>query len=165
MWGTRKPPSILWLGLFAGATAVVARLGNSATSSPPSPWYRALSKPKDQPASWVSRPVWSTLYGLMALSAFRILRHRPSPRRDRALKLWWLQLALNGAWSPLFFGARKPRLALADLVAMTAALGSYTWLAHKVDRPAAWMMTPYLGWLGYAGYLNAAGIRQSPRLA
>jgi tryptophan-rich sensory protein len=110
-------------------------------------------------------PVWTTLYGLMSVSAYRVFRGPASPERTRALRLWWGQLALNGAWSPLFFGARRPRLALGDLVGLTLGVAEYTASARKVDRAAAWLMAPYLAWLGYAGWLNLGIIRRNPRLA
>ena len=100
----------------------------------------------------------------MSVSAYRVFRRRPSPERSRALSLWWSQLAANAAWTPLFFGARRGRLALADLTGTLAATGAYVNEARKVDRPAAWMMAPYLGWLGYAGYLNASLVLANPRL-
>jgi tryptophan-rich sensory protein len=160
-----KGRSLLWLALFAGATAVAAGLGGKATRRGRGVWYRALSKPPGQPPPQVFGPVWTTLYGLMSVSAYRVFRSPPSPERSRALRVWWTQLALNGAWSPLFFGARRARLALANLVGLTLTVADYTRAAAKVDRPAAWLMAPYLGWLGYAGYLNLGIVRKNPRLA
>jgi tryptophan-rich sensory protein len=152
-----------WLGLFAGATVLAARAG-SRFVRPRSPWYRALSKPAGQPPPWIFGPVWAALYGLMSVSAYRVVRTPRSPERTRALSLWWSQLATNAAWTPLFFGARRGRLALADLAATIVATGAYINEARRVDLPAAWMMTPYLSWLGYAGYLNGALVAKNPRL-
>lgn len=161
-----RPRSLLWLALFAGATAVAAGLGAGSTRRRVrGPWYRALSKPPGQPPPQVFGPVWTTLYGLMSISAYRVFRRPPSRERSRALRLWWGQLALNGAWSPLFFGARRPRLALADLAALSLGVADYTLTARKVDRAAAWLMTPYLGWLGYAGWLNLGIVRRNRWLA
>jgi tryptophan-rich sensory protein len=158
-----KKRSKLWLGLFAGAAILAARAG-SRFVRPRSLWYRALSKPVGQPPPWAFGPVWTTLYGLMSVSAFRVFRTRRSPERTRALALWWSQLAANAAWTPLFFGARRGRLALVDLAATVAATGAYVNEARNVDVPAAWLMAPYLGWLGYAGYLNGALVAKNPRL-
>ncbi len=163
--GSARPRSLLWLALFAGATAVAAGLGAGATRRGRGAWYRALSKPAGQPPPQVFAPVWTTLYGLMSVSAYRVFRQPPSPERSRALRLWWGQLALNGAWSPLFFGARRARLALADLAGLTLGVAEYTASARKVDRAAGWLMAPYLAWLGYAGWLNLGIVRRNPRLA
>ena len=160
-----KPRSLLWLALFGGATALTSGLGAWATGRGRGAWYRALAKPAGQPPRQVFGPVWTTLYGLMSVSAYRVFRAPPSPRRTRAMALWWGQLALNGAWSPLFFGAHRARWALADLTALTGTVAVYTRTAAQVDPAAAWLMAPYLGWLGYAGWLNLGIVRRNPRLA
>lgn len=156
--------SLLALGVYAGATALTALLGAKVTH-PRRLWYRLLSKPPGQPPARVFGPVWTALYGLMTFSAYRVFRTRPSRARSRALRLWWTELALNAAWSPLFFGAHRPRAALADLVGMTAVAARYARVARSVDRAAAWSMAPYLGWLGYATYLNGAIVARNPLLA
>ena len=61
----------------------------------------------------------------------------------------------------MFFGARNPELALADLVALFAAIAGYTNQARKADKPAAWMMAPYLVWVAFAGVLNAEIARRN----
>ena len=76
-----------------------------------------------------------------------------------ALALWATQLTFNGAWSPLFFGAKKPTLALGDIGLMLAAIATYTAAARKVDKPAAWLMSPYLAWVAFATVLNAEIVR------
>jgi tryptophan-rich sensory protein len=152
------------LGLYAGATALAGWLGASVTR-PKRLWYRMLSKPPGQPPARVFGPVWTALYGLMAFSAYRVYRARPTRARGRALRMWWTQLALNAAWSPLFFGAHRPRAALADLIGTTTAVAKYTTAAAKVDRAAALTMIPYLGWLGFATYLNGAIVARNPVLA
>lgn len=65
------------------------------------------------------------------------------------------QLVLNLVWMPLFFGLRKPALALVDIVALTANVGSLAVLWAKWDPVAAYLMVPYLGWLGFATYITA----------
>jgi benzodiazapine receptor len=162
----KEPPkarSLLWLIVFGGATCVAAGLGAVATRGGRSVWYRTLSKPAGQPPRQVFAPVWTTLYGMMSVSAYRVFRGPPSLERSRALRLWWGQLALNAGWSPLFFGAHRPKLALADLAGTTVAVAEYTRTAAKVDRPAAWLMAPYLAWLGYAAWLNTGIVRKNPR--
>ena len=72
------------------------------------------------------------------------------------------QLGLNAAWSPLFFGLRDPAAALADVALLLPAAGAYTWSAARVDRPAAWMMAPYLGWTAFALALNARIAMDNP---
>jgi tryptophan-rich sensory protein len=97
----------------------------------------------------------------MAWSAWRVSGQPSSAARNRALALWAAQYGLNFAWSPLFFGARRPRLALVDLCLLFASLVGYTAAAARVDRAAAVVMAPYLGWVGFAGLLNAEVARRN----
>jgi tryptophan-rich sensory protein len=86
----------------------------------------------------------------MAVSAARVYRAAPSPARSRALTLWGAQQALNAAWSPLFFGQRRPRAALLDLGLLWGTLGGYALQARKVDPVASALVGPYLGWVSFA---------------
>jgi len=101
------------------------------------------------------------LYAMIAASGFRMLRAPSSPRRSRALRAWGTQLALNAAWSPLFFRAHRPRAALLDLGLLVATTGRYVTLARGVDRTAAALMLPYLGWSLFALALNASIVRRN----
>jgi tryptophan-rich sensory protein len=143
------------LAAFAGATAAASALGGRATRSRVRrPWYRLLSKPAAQPPSWAFGPVWTALYASIAYSGYRVWRSR-APGRGRALGWWAAQLALNASWSPLFFGARRPRAALGVVAAMVPSIATYAWSARRVDRGAAALVLPYLAWTSFALYLNA----------
>lgn len=154
------------LALMAGATlgaAVLGGLASPASSLRTRVWFRSLRKPPFQPPAKVFGPVWSTLYPMIALSGYRTFRAPPSIERGRALAWWGTQLGLNGLWSPLFFGWRKPVASLVDSAALLAATGQYVRHARRVDRVAAWMLAPYLGWLAFATVLNAEIVRRNRR--
>ncbi|HET7435554.1 MAG TPA: TspO/MBR family protein [Thermoanaerobaculia bacterium] len=144
--------------IFGGAVAGVALLGGlfSPARDATRDWYRDLEKPSFNPPDVVFGPVWTTLYILIATSGYRVWSSEAGSERTRALALWSGQLALNAAWSPLFFGAKKPALALGDILLMDVASALYVVTAGKVDRPAAWLMSPYLAWVAFATVLNAA---------
>ncbi len=148
---------------FAAATAAAPLL--SIRSNPADPgirrWYRSLDKPPFTPPEAAFGPVWTTLYALIAASGWRVWKAPASPERSRSLALWTAQLGLNAAWTPLFFGRRKTKLALADLLALVGATAGYTAAAREVDGPAAAMMAPYLGWLALASALNAEVVRRN----
>lgn len=151
------------LATLASSAAAAAALGGRAVSKRNLRWYqRKLSKPGFTPPAWVFGPVWSALYTAMVLSAFRVFRAEPSHFRKVALGLWTVQLGLNAAWTPLFFGKRAPRLALVDVLALAGALTGYVASAAKVDRPAAYAMAPYLAWTGFAAVLNGEIVRRNP---
>ncbi len=140
---------------FPAAVAGAAVLGSRFTPTGRiGVWYAALRKPPFNPPSSVFPIVWTCLYALMAWSAFRVWRAPAGPVRTRALGAWWAQLGFNAAWSPIFFGARRPWAALTDLAALFVALLLYTIFSRKSDRAAAWMMLPYLAWVAFAGALN-----------
>jgi len=144
---------------FGGLTGVAAYVGFQASHSSVDDWYESLEKPVFTPPNWVFGPVWGGMYALTALSGWRVWRAPSSRQRTAALVLWGAQILLNGAWSPLFFGRRQPRTALADLVALGITTGTYALMARKVDRTATMMVLPYLGWLGFAGALNEEIVR------
>jgi tryptophan-rich sensory protein len=154
--------SLVALGSFGALVAGAGLVGSRSTRGSNLRWYRRLRKPGFQPPSWVFGPVWTVLYGVMAVSAWRVWNRPAGPRRSWALLLWGVQLAFNAAWSPLFFGRHRKRAALGDLAALGASLVAYTAVASQVDRGAAWMMAPYLGWVGYAGALNEEIARLNP---
>jgi tryptophan-rich sensory protein len=157
-----KRPLLALLG-FAAVTTLAAALGARTTARGKLPWYRLIRKSHLNPPDWVFGPVWTTLFALTAYSGFRIWRAPPSPARSRALTLWTAQLALNANWSRLFFGQHRPTAAFVDLGALLASLGGYVQQAKRVDKPAAYLMAPYLGWVSFAGYLNEEVIRKNPR--
>lgn len=145
---------------FFGLTFLASLVGSQFSKrAPKRPWYRLLRKAPQNPPPWVFGVVWPALYSLIARSGARAWK-----KRDKAaLALWGLQLASNAAWSPIFFGAHKSRLALADLALTGASAAAYTARVAPKDRWAALMMAPYLGWLAFAGKLNADIVRRNPR--
>ena len=152
----------LALASFAGLTAGAAALGRVANRGGPGLWYRTLRKPPFQPPSWIFGPVWAGLYALIATSGYRVWKAAPGKMRNRALALWGAQLVLNGAWSPLFFGARRKRAAFVDVLALLGVVAAYAQTTRKIDKPAAALVLPYLGWLGFAALLNEEIIRRNP---
>jgi translocator protein len=73
-----------------------------------------------------------------------------------ALGAWVVQLVLNLAWTPLFFGAGRLGWALVDIVALLAMIVVTIALARPHSRVAAWLLLPYLAWVGFATALNAS---------
>ena len=154
-----KPRSVL-AGLgFAVASLGAGLLGTltmRGKGSPDGAWFKALDKPAWQPPNWLFGPVWTALYAMIAYSGYRIWQAPKSRERTVALSLWGAQMVLNGAWTPLFFGARRPLVALADIGLLDATATAYAAAARRVDPKAATLVVPYLGWLGYATSLNGA---------
>ena len=94
------------LTIAIGAVAATSILGQIATYPNLTPWYAGLAKPSFNPPNWVFGPVWTTLYALMAFAFWRVLRIQDrSEERRWAIGGFLGQLALNAAWSWMFFGA------------------------------------------------------------
>jgi translocator protein len=117
-------------------------------------WFPTLQKPSFNPPSWVFAPVWTLLYLMMAIAAWRVWLEGPSSRP--ALNLFFIQLVLNFAWSLLFFGLHSPILALIDIIAMWIMIALTTRAFFKIAKPAGWLLAPYLAWVSFAAVLNAS---------
>lgn len=125
-------------------------------------WYVQLERPHFQPPSWMFGVVWTTLYALMGLALAIVWNEPPSRQRTIALTLFGVQLALNFAWSPVFFGARLIEVGLLLLVAILVA-ALLTAMAFRAIRPVAgWLLFPYLLWLCLAVTLNYETGRLNP---
>jgi tryptophan-rich sensory protein len=72
------------------------------------------------------------------------------------MRLWWAQLVLNFAWSPVFFAAHQIGLALVVILLLLAAILAFIASAWRKDRPAAWLFVPYAAWVAFASALNGA---------
>jgi translocator protein len=119
----------------------------------PGDWYGSLQKPPFNPPSWIFAPVWTTLYVLIGIAGARTW----AAARDAVrMKLWWLQLALNFAWSPTFFSAHSAIAALAIVTTMLVVIISFVIASWPKDRAAALLFVPYAAWVSFATLLNAA---------
>jgi tryptophan-rich sensory protein len=93
----------------------------------------------------------------MAAAAWRLSRRREegSSEAGALLRLWWLQLALNFLWTPLFFAGQLLWLAFVDILLLDVVVAVLVVRAWRVDRVAAWLLAPYLAWILFATALNA----------
>ncbi|MBN1886022.1 MAG: tryptophan-rich sensory protein [Candidatus Krumholzibacteriota bacterium] len=139
------------------APQIVGITAGIATSAGTREWYPALAKPSFNPPAWVFAPVWTTLYLMMGFAAWLVWRRLPdAPAARAALVLFCAQLALNWAWSFLFFGLRSPLAGLVDILLLLAAIVATTILFFRVSAWAGALMIPYLAWVAFATALNAA---------
>jgi len=150
--------------LIAGAIAVVvALLGALATDI--GPWYRGLQKPSWQPPDWLFGPAWTTIFALIAIAGgLAWNRADPAERLDLVVLPFAVNLALNVAWSFLFFRLRRPRLAFLEVLALWASI---VWLLAslwQVSATAGALVVPYLLWVSFASVLNRTIIRLNPQV-
>jgi len=142
-------------------TALVFVVGVNAVGASPSLVFGAETGWIDQP--WFFPPgivfavVWTTLFTLMGIALFLVWREGVDRREVRlALAAFGAQFALNLAWTPVFFGLRRPDLGMVVIVFLFIAVAATVAAFDRVDRRAALLLLPYLVWVAFAGFLNYA---------
>ena len=134
------PIAVLGIGLLIG------------TVTRPDGWYAALAKPSFNPPGWVFGPVWTILYVLIAIAGARTFEGGAG----RAFSLWLVQMALNFAWSPVFFGLHRPGIALLIIAALLVTILMFIAYRWRGDRVSATLFVPYAAWVAFASVLNAS---------
>jgi tryptophan-rich sensory protein len=118
-------------------------------------WFDALRKPSFMPPGAAFGIVWPILYALLGIALAMALAEPPSERRRTGLILFFIQLALNFAWSPIFFAAHDITLAKWVIFVMAAVAAAAARQFLKLRKTAGLLMIPYLAWLVFAATLNA----------
>lgn len=155
--------SILGLLFWVAFVAAIAAWGAFA-SRDAAAFYGALSRPAWAPPAGVFGPVWTTLYVLMAVAAWRVWRRGGFEGARVALSLFVMQLLLNGAWSWLFFSLHKGLASFVDILVLWPCIAATAVLFWRRDRPAGLMLLPYLAWVGFALFLNLSVWQRNPAL-
>jgi translocator protein len=122
----------------------------------PDAWFQALVKPIWNPPGWLFGPVWTMLYILMAISVWLVRKAPEVSTSDQrlAMRLFWLQLLLNLAWTPIFFGLHNPFFAFVIICLLWITVISTALAFSKISITASYLMVPYLLWLSFALVLN-----------
>ncbi len=118
-------------------------------------WYAGLVKPPLNPPNWIFGPVWGTLYTLMGIAIFLVIKKGFAAEGVKlAVTFFSLQLIFNALWSFVFFGARTPLTAIPVIIVLWVLILACIIVFWKISKPASIMMMPYLLWVGFASYLN-----------
>jgi benzodiazapine receptor len=118
-------------------------------------WFDSLRLPPFMPPGWAFGLVWPILYAMLGVALGMIVAEPPSPRRKLALILFAIQLALNFAWSPIFFAGHDIALAKLVIFAMAPLAAAAAGQFVRIRTAAGLLMLPYLAWLIFAATLNA----------
>ena len=141
---------MFWL-LFSIFLAACLVAGATGGLFPPGAWYRSLKKPRWTPPDWVFPVTWFVLYICMAMAG---ARGAMAEGNAVAMALWALQIALNGLWTPAFFGLRRIRLGMLIIVGLWLAVAASVLALWQVDQLAGLLFLPYLLWVSIAAALN-----------
>jgi len=148
-WWKTAVVAVIAIELLGGASGWLSNSGYGNA------WFDALQKPSFMPPGWAFGVVWPILYALLGIALAMILAEPPSPRRQAALTLFFIQLVLNFAWSPIFFAGHDIVLARVVIFVMAAVAAIAARQFLKMRRTAGLLMVPYLAWLIFAATLNS----------
>jgi translocator protein len=146
-------PAIVLLGSLSGYVS------NSGYGND---WFAALEKPSFMPPGWAFGVVWPILYACLGVAVAMIHALPTSDARRKALMLFYAQLALNFAWSPVFFAAHDMRAAVVIIIMMLALAAGAAGQFFRLRAAAGYLMMPYLAWLVFATTLNTAILNLNP---
>ncbi len=139
---------------FLGACYAVAFIAGMMTRPELAGWYEHLAKPAWRPPNWLFGPAWTILYGFMAVAGWKVWCSPASKLRTAALSVFWLQLALNFAWSPVFFSLHGIGSGIFVIAGLAALLLVFIVLTLKFEKSSALLFVPYLLWVSFAATLN-----------
>jgi translocator protein len=137
------------------APLMVGGISGYFTASEIKSWYILLNKPSWNPPNYLFGPVWTTLYILMGYSFYRIwVSKGSSEMKNWAIGLFIVQLILNFFWSFIFFKQHNLGWAFVEIIAMWLAILCTMIAFSKIDKPATWLLVPYISWVSFATILN-----------
>lgn len=146
-------PAIVLLGSLSGWVSN-SGYGNA--------WFDALEKPSFMPPGWAFGVVWPILYACLGVAVAMVHALPASNTKRKALTLFYIQLALNFAWSPVFFAAHDMRAAAVIVIMMVALAAGAAGQFFRLRAAAGYLMMPYLAWLVFATTLNTAILNLNP---
>ena len=150
MYTIKLKPLLVSLLITIG-TGVIAGLISAGSND----IYTELERPALAPPAIVFPIVWTILYILMGISLYMIYTSY-SPQKDKALKVFGLQLLLNFIWPLVFFNMRQYTIAFVILILLWLAVAYMIYLFYQIKPVAAYLQIPYFLWLTFAAYLNLA---------
>ena len=141
------------LALSVAVPQMAGAVGALFTYPAISGWYASLAKPWFTPPPWIFAPVWTFLYLLMGIALYLVMQ-KSGREAKKGILIFGIQLALNVAWSVLFFGLHNPGAGLVGIVLLWIAIAAAMRQFMKIDPRAAYMLAPYILWVTFAAVLN-----------
>lgn len=138
------------------ATFGAGLVGSLFVDTSDSSWYASLIKPEHTPPDWAFVPIWLSMYTLMSISMIMVwVLARQTVTTDTWSRFYFLQLVLNAGWSMFFFGFHAIFLAMVEIGFLIFVVVCLMIAAWEFDKRVVALLTPYLAWIVYAGFLNA----------
>lgn len=160
---TRKKFYVGALVGWIAASQAAGVIGSLFTFQAIPTWYASLVKPEWNPPGWLFGPVWTILYTLMGIAAYRIWRLGAKKKAVRqALVLFSVHLAANSLWSIIFFGWQNIPLALVEIILLLGLIIAVALKFYRLDKLSGYLFVPYLIWVSFATYLTYTIWRLNP---
>lgn len=137
---------------FISICLLAGYIGSQFTFVSVKTWYHTIKKPSWNPPNWIFAPVWTLLYVMMAVAAWRVWENADEPLGP--MLLFALQLGLNMIWSAIFFGMRNIRWAFLEITLLWAAVVTTAVVFYRIDTWAGLLFVPYVLWVIFAAFLN-----------
>lgn len=147
---------INWKALILSLVIVyaIAIIGSIFTSPvTDSDWYESI-KPSITPPNWIFPIVWNILFFLIALSLYFAWVNAKRNQKKKIAIVFGINFFLNILWSILYFSLKNPLYAFYDLILLEGSIIAMIFITYKIDKKAAYLLAPYLLWVGFAGVLN-----------
>ncbi|MDQ7814578.1 MAG: TspO/MBR family protein [Patescibacteria group bacterium] len=150
-----RPKNILVLVAFILLCEAAGAIGSIFTASAIPTWYATLVRPSFAPPNWLFGPVWTTLYALMGISLYLVWSSGWKRREVKiAVSVFLVHLALNAAWSWMFFGLRSPITGLIGIIGIWVFIVALFFLFRRIKPLAAYLLIPYFLWVSFASAVN-----------
>lgn len=161
-----RSPSRAGFAALAVSIAVtsVAAFSAAYASRTSAAFYAVLDRPSWAPPAWLFGPVWSVLYVLMAVAAWRVWRAAGLTGARGAMVWYVAQLGLNALWTWLFFVWRDGAWATVEVLTLWGAIVATMVAFRRHDTPAAGLLLPYLVWVSFASALTLSVWQRNPSL-
>ena len=132
---------------------LIGALAGFLTSGDVKEFTATARQPFFAPPGWVFPVVWTILYALMGFSAY-IIENTSSPRKSRALTIYYIQLFFNFVWSFIFFSANNYLFAFVWIIILWVLIIATILEFKMIKSRAAYVLIPYLIWVTFAAVLN-----------
>lgn len=116
--------------------------------------FAILNQPPLAPPGWLFPIVWTILFVLMGIASYLVLQAENPYGKSLALGFYLAQLFFNFCWSIIFFNLKAYLAALLWLVVLWFLILITAFLFYQKSKAAGLLLTPYLLWVFFAGYLN-----------
>ncbi len=141
--------AFVWILLFQVVAYILGQLTKMDL-----PWYQGLHKSILTPPDIVFSIVWGVLYVMLALAGWSLWLERERAWGRLAFSLYWVQIVLHWAWTPLFFTFHFIQLGFYLIVLVLLITFIIMLISLKYFKLTATMLFPYWLWLLFTAYLN-----------